>query len=111
MRYPFQGEPCSMRDWWKCTWKQRWPAIWGGLMWAIGTLGYSLAAPHLGYSVAFVFGQSTPFVTSLYSIFYFKEFAHAGKKTWTWEILMLLSFSVSLGLMCCAQEWIVCSYT
>ena len=108
MRFPFQGEPTSLKDWWNCSWKQHWPAIWGALYWAVGTLGYSLAAPHLGYAVTYVFGQSTPFVTSLYSIFYFKEFANASKKTWFWEIVMLLSFAASLGFMCLAHEWIVC---
>lgn len=86
----------TWKDWWNLTWKQRWPAIWGGLSWAIGTLGYALASPKLGFAVAYIFGSSTPFVTSFYSIFYMKEFKHAGKKTWICEITMILSFATSL---------------
>ena len=110
MRCPLYGQQATWKDWWNLTWKQRWPAIWGGLSWAIGTLGYNLAAPKLGFAIAYIFGQSTPFVTSLYSIFYMKEFTHAGKRTWTYEITMLVAFAISLGCMCFAlPEWCVCS--
>lgn len=107
MRYPLYGEKATWHDWWNLTWKQRWPAIWGAFSWAVGTLGYALAAPKLGFAVAYIFGQSTPFVTSMYSIFYHKEFKHAGARTWTYEITMILLFATSLGLMCCALSTLI----
>lgn len=61
-------------------------------------------------SARYVLSQSTPFVTSLYSIFLWKEFKGASKKTWTFEILMLLSLATSMVLLCLAKtkESIVC---
>ena len=102
MRFPLYGEKATWKDWWNLTWKQRWPAIWGAFSWTIGTVCYALAGPQLGFAITYIFGQSTPFITSLYSIFYHREFRHAGAITWTYEILMLLSFATSLGLMCFA---------
>ena len=102
MRFPLYGEKATWKDWWNLTWKQRWPAIWGAFSWMIGTVCYALAAPQLGFAITYIFGQSTPFITSLYSIFYHREFRHAGAITWIYEILMLLSFATSLGLMCFA---------
>ena len=100
MRFPFQGPRSSFKDWWNLTWRQRWPAIWGALSWALGTVGYNLAGPKLGYAIAFVIGQSTPFGSSLFALFYWHEFRNAGKKTWACEICMLLLYASSIGLIC-----------
>ena len=108
MRFPFRGPKSSFRDWWKLTWKQRWPAIWGAFAWSIGTVGYNLAAPSLGFAIAFILAQSSPFVSSLFSLFYWKELKHAGKKTWVLEISMLLLFAMSIGSTCLALSSSVC---
>lgn len=111
MRFPFRGPKSSFRDWWKLTWKQRWPAIWGAFAWSIGTVGYNLAAPSLGFAIAFILAQSSPFISSLYSLFYWKELKHAGKKTWALKISMLLLFAMSIGSTCLALSFFVCFYT
>lgn len=109
MRFPFRGPKSSFRDWWNLTWKQRWPAIWGAFAWSIGTVGYNLAAPSLGFAIAFILAQSSPFVSSLFSLFYWKELKHAGKKTWVLEISMLLLFATSVCSTCLALSLSVCS--
>ena len=99
MRFPFQGPKSSFKDWWNLTWRQRWPALWGALSWALGTVAYNLAGPSLGYAVAFVIGQSNPFISSLFALFYWHEFRNAGAKTWVCEVCMLLLYASSIGLI------------
>ena len=48
-------------------------------------------------------GQSAPFISSLYAIFYWKEFKKASRKTWFYEICMLSSLAISVIFLCFAQ--------
>lgn len=92
--------------------------MWGGLCWAIGTYGFCLGALKIGYAIAssfpfcvsrsYVLSQSTPFVSSLYAIFLWKEFRVASKKTWFLESCMLASLAVSVVFLCSASQWRVC---
>lgn len=64
MRHPFLGEPTTMKDLIHTKWSDLFPglifhyifiiAIWGGLCWALGTYGYCLGAPKIGFAVAYV---------------------------------------------------------
>lgn len=51
----------------------------------------------------YVLGQSSPFISSLYAIFYWKEFKKASRKTWFYEICMLSSLAISVIFLCFAQ--------
>jgi len=65
-------------------------AVFGGLIWAIGTLFYLVAAsqPALSVAIAYTFGQCAPMVAALWGIFVWKEFKGAPQKSY-----------LSLGLM------------
>ena len=52
---------------------------------------------------SYVIGQSAPFISSLYAIFYWKEFKKASRKTWFYEICMLSSLAISVIFLCFAQ--------
>ena len=51
----------------------------------------------------YVIGQSAPFISSLYAIFYWKEFKEASRKTWLFELCMLGSLATSVIFLCFAQ--------
>ena len=47
----------------------------------------------------FAIGQSQSFVTSMWSLLYYKELNHATCKTWVFEVLMLLSYIISIAIL------------
>lgn len=51
----------------------------------------------------YVLSQSTPFISSLYAIFYWKEFKVASKRTWFYEWCMLVCLAVSAVLLCLSE--------
>ncbi|OAO12487.1 sugar transport family protein [Blastocystis sp. ATCC 50177/Nand II] len=104
MRHPFVGEPATVSDLIHAEWRDIFPAVWGGLCWAIGTYGFCLGASKIGFAIAYVLSQSTPFVSSLYAIFLWKEFRVASKKTWFLESCMLASLAVSVVFLCSASQ-------
>lgn len=53
---------------------------------------------------SYVLSQSTPFISSLYAIFLWKEFKIASKKTWMFESLMLITMAISVLFLCLAKS-------
>lgn len=124
MRHPFVGNPATVSDLIHTKWRDLFPgtsrlfpllvAIWGGFCWALGTYGFCLGASKIGFAIAYfsflpvsnsyVLSQSTPFISSLYAIFLWKEFRVASKKTWILESCMLLSLAVSVAFLCFASQ-------
>lgn len=69
-------------------------ALVGGLVWAIGTLFYLVAAsqPSLSVAIAYTLGQCAPMVAALWGIFVWKEFKGAPQKSYQYLGMMFLFF-------------------
>lgn len=69
-------------------------AMVGGLVWAIGTLFYLVAAsqPSLSVAIAYTLGQCAPMVAAVWGIFVWKEFKGAPKKSYIFLGMMFLLF-------------------
>ena len=124
MRHPVVGEPVGFKEFIRTPWKDMFPGR--VVRWESGCSGlgrlllgswnnrlfvgsacdwfYDCVECACPCSNRYVLSQSSPFVTSLYSIFLWKEFKGASKKTWTLEILMLMALASSMVLLCFAKS-------
>lgn len=106
MRYPLKGERCYWRDYFKATWKQRWPgmnslfflciAIWSAGLLAIGNFCYATAGSALTYAISYALSRGTLLVSALLGICFYHEFNKADCKTWTVQVFALLSFTAAI---------------
>ncbi|KAK8797580.1 hypothetical protein WA158_005926 [Blastocystis sp. Blastoise] len=80
----------------------RFPAIWSSFLWSLGTWGYMVSADKLGFATSFALGQAQSFITSLWSLIIYKEFKKASCKAWTYEIIMLSCYILSIIILCFA---------
>lgn len=73
-------------------------AILSGLIWAIGTLFYLVAAsqPSLSVAIAYPLGQCAPMIGALWGIFVFKEFRKAPRKSYFFLGIMFVLFIIGI---------------
>lgn len=74
-------------------------AIFGGLVWAIGTIFYLVAASQLSVAIAYTLGQCAPMVAALWGIFVWKEFKGAPQKSYRYLGMMFLFFISGIILL------------
>jgi glucose uptake protein len=104
MNLPIQGPPVEMLDYFKGTWKQHLLGLAGGIIWAIGTISNFVAASapqevQVGPAISYAMGQGATLISALWGLLVWREFRDASIRVRLLLGLMLLLFTIGLGMV------------
>ena len=104
LNLPVQGEPLSMFEYFRGTWKQHALGILGGMLWCSGAIANFVAAStpkqaQVGPAVSYAIGQGATMVSALWGLLVWKEFAGANQRVRLLLMLMFLLFLLGLTLV------------
>jgi glucose uptake protein len=103
MRFPFKGDPLSIKDYFNGSSRDHLMGIFGGVIWHIGMSFNIIASGKAGPAISYGLGQGATIVAAIWGIFIWKEFANASPKTYRQLYLMLLFYVVGIGLIIWAK--------
>ncbi len=111
MNMPVEGEPVEILDYFKGTKKQHFMGLFGGLIWATGTLSNFVvssagdprssggAAPLLGPAISYALGQGATLISALWGLLVWKEFRGADAHVKGLIAAMLVLFGAGLAMI------------
>jgi glucose uptake protein len=99
MRYPVEGSPVRMADYWKGTLGTHLTGIIGGAIWAIGITSSFIAVSAAGPAVSYALSNAAPVVAILWGVLVWREFATAPRGTNRLLVAMFLCYLVGLALI------------
>jgi len=99
MRYPIQGKPVKMREYFKGSFNSHLTGIWGGLIWMTGMEVSFMSAGSANPAISYALSNAAPVVAILWGVFIWKEFKEAPKGTNKLLISMFVLFLVGLVLI------------
>ncbi|MBM3746678.1 MAG: hypothetical protein FJW34_12860 [Acidobacteria bacterium] len=104
MNLPVQGQPIELLDYFKGNLKLHALGVVGGVVWATGTISNFVAAsapPHIqaGPAISYALGQGATLISALWGLLVWKEFSGANVMVKLLLTLMLLLFTLGLGLV------------
>ena len=99
MRRPIQGEPVSMKDYFRGTGKAHLFGLLGGAIWCLGNSVSFMAVGAASPAISYGLSNSAPVVAALWGIFVWKEFRDAPAGTSKWLVFMFVCYIVGLGLI------------
>ena len=104
MRFPVEGPPVTMREYFTGTGRQHWLGIFGGIVWATGTIANFVAASapervQVGPAISYAIGQGATMVSALWGLIVWKEFAGATGRVRLLVGVMLVFFVAGLALV------------
>lgn len=104
MRFPVEGPPVTMREYFTGSGRQHWLGIVGGIIWATGTIANFVAASapervQVGPAISYAIGQGATMVSALWGLLVWKEFAGASGRVRVLVTLMLILFVAGLALV------------
>ena len=98
MKKPFVGSPVSYKEYFSGSFGTHLVGVFGGVVWALGTLLSYVAAGKAGAAVSYALGQGAPMIAALWGILIWKEFKGVPKSANIYLGLMFVLFVI--GLMC-----------
>ena len=99
MKKPFVGTPVSYSEYFKGSFSTHMVGVFGGCIWALGTLLSYIAAGKAGSAISYALGQGAPMIAVIWGIFVWKEFKGAPKSVNSLLLFMFISFIVGLSLI------------
>jgi glucose uptake protein len=99
MRYPVEGSPVRMADYWKGSGRTHLTGILGGAIWAIGITSSFIAVGAAGPAVSYALSNAAPVVAILWGVLVWHEFANAPRGTNRILVTMFLCYLVGLALI------------
>lgn len=99
MRKPFIGEPVSYNEYFKGSFGTHLVGVFGGCVWALGTLFSYIAAGKAGSAISYALGQGAPMIAAIWGIFVWKEFKGVPKSVNILLLLMFILFIIGLSLI------------
>jgi glucose uptake protein len=111
MRFPVEGPPVTMREFFTGTGRQHLLGIAGGLIWATGTIANFVAASapesvQVGPAISYAIGQGATMVSALWGLLVWKEFAGATSRVRLLVAIMLVLFVAGLALVSIAPLYV-----
>ena len=97
MRFPFSGEPVSVREYFKGSLGTHLTGMLGGAIWCLGTAFSYIASGQAGAAISYALGQGAPMVAAVWGVFIWKEFKGADRKTGLLLFLMFVFFIAGLA--------------
>ena len=104
MKFPVEGPPVTMPEYFTGTSRQHWLGIAGGFIWAMGTIANFVAASapesvQVGPAISYAIGQGATMVSALWGLLVWKEFAGATGRVRLLVGIMLVLFVAGLALV------------
>ncbi|MGH9685163.1 MAG: hypothetical protein ACRD4S_16315 [Candidatus Acidiferrales bacterium] len=99
MKRPLVGEPVKFSGYFRGASSGHLLGLFGGVIWAAGTVFNLVAANFTGVAISYAIGQSAPMVAALWGIFAWKEFAGANTKAKSYLALMFVFYLVAILLV------------
>ncbi|HLF33818.1 MAG TPA: GRP family sugar transporter [Cyclobacteriaceae bacterium] len=99
MKYPVQGNPVGMSEYWKGTSRTHMTGILGGSIWMLGMVFSFMAAGSAGPAISYALSNAAPVVAILWGVLVWKEFSQAPAGTNRLLIIMFISYIVGLVLI------------
>ncbi len=99
MRYPVQGLPVKMKEYWKGNPKTHLSGIIGGSIWMLGMVVSFMAAGAANPAISYALSNAAPVVAILWGVLIWKEFKGAPKGTNTILLSMFILYIIGLVLI------------
>lgn len=99
MRYPVQGEPVKMKEYFTGSFSTHMTGIIGGIIWMTGMVVSFMSAGASNPAISYALSNAAPVVAILWGVLIWKEFKGAPKGTNTLLLLMFLFFIIGLILI------------
>jgi glucose uptake protein len=99
MRYPVQGSPVRMKEYWKGNLKTHFSGVIGGFIWMLGMVLSFMAAGAANPAISYALSNAAPVVAILWGVFIWKEFKGAPKGTNTILLAMFIFYIIGLVLI------------
>ena len=96
MRFPVEGEPVKMKEYFKGDFKTHLTGVFGGFIWMTGMVVSFMSAGASNPAIFYALSNAAPVVAILWGVFIWKEFKEAPKGTNTLLAFMFLLFLVGL---------------
>lgn len=99
MRFPVEGEPVRMKEYFKGSFKTHLIGILGGFIWMTGMVVSFMSAGSANPAISYALSNAAPVVAILWGVFIWKEFKDAPKETNKLLASMFVLFLVGLVLI------------
>lgn len=99
MRFPVQGEPVKMKEYFNGNLKTHSTGIIGGFIWMTGMVVSFMSAGSANPAISYALSNAAPVVAILWGIFIWKEFKGASKGTNKLLVIMFILFLIGLVLI------------
>jgi glucose uptake protein len=99
MRYPVQGKPVRIKEYFKGDIKTHLTGVLGGFIWMSGMVVSFMAVGAANPAVSYALSNAAPVIAMLWGIFVWKEFAGAPKGTNKLLVAMFSLFVIGLALI------------
>ena len=99
MKYPVQGEPVQMSEYWKGNFTTHLSGVIGGGIWMIGMIVSFMAAGAANPAISYALSNAAPVVAILWGVLIWKEFRGAPKGTNTLLLAMFILYIIGLVLI------------
>lgn len=99
MRYPVEGDPVRISDYWKGSAGTHLTGIFGGAIWAVGITSSFIAVGAAGPAISYALSNAAPVVAILWGALVWREFADAPRGTNRVLATMFLCYLVGLALI------------
>ncbi len=99
MKYPVEGEPVKMKEYFQGNFKTHITGIAGGFIWMTGMVVSFISAGSANPAISYALSNAAPVVAILWGIFIWKEFKGAPKGTNKLLVIMFILFLIGLVLI------------
>lgn len=99
MRFPVDGSPVRMSDYFKGSFRTHLVGILGGVVWCLGESFSMIASGKAGAAISYGLGQGATLVSALWGILIWKEFRGAPKASGRLNAGMFVVFLIGLGFL------------
>ena len=99
MKFPVEGEPVKMKEYFKGDLKTHSVGVLGGLIWMTGMVVSFMSAGSANPAISYALSNAAPVVAILWGVFVWKEFKGAPKGTNALLATMFVLFLVGLVLI------------
>ena len=99
MKYPVQGEPVKMKEYWKGNFRTHMSGVTGGFIWMLGMVVSFMAAGAANPAISYALSNAAPVVAILWGVLIWKEFKGAPKGTNTLLLAMFILYIIGLILI------------
>jgi glucose uptake protein len=99
MKWPFEGEPLSFKDYANGRFGEHLTGILGGIIWNTGMSMSILASGKAGFAISYGLGQGATLIAALWGVYIWKEFKGASKSVNTLIFMMFMAYLAGLALL------------